>query len=179
MTDNDLIDKLRVKDKKAARYFYRTYVPKLSRYVESKVSNFQDAEEITQDALFAFLESIRDFEGKSSVKTFLFAIASHKIIDYYRRKKIKQVLFSQMPQLEGLVSHLLNPEEELDMSLVKQKIHGVLGRLLPHYRQALMYKYMDNMSVALIAEKLSISLKGAESILFRARKAFVEAFVSI
>jgi DNA-directed RNA polymerase specialized sigma24 family protein len=42
-----------------------------------------------------------------------------------------------------------------------------------------MLKYIDNLTVAQIASKFALSVKGAESQLFRARKAFVESFLSI
>lgn len=166
-------------DKRALIGFYRTYAPRLSRYIKTKVNNDGDSEEILQDTLFAFLESIRDFNGDSSIQTFLFSICSHKIIDYYRRKKIAHVVFSKMPQLEFLVSPLLGPEEELDTTMLKEKIRNVLHTLLPHHRQILLFKYVDDLSVAEIAQRLAITFKSAESQLFRARKAFVEAFLSI
>lgn len=84
-----------------------------------------------------------------------------------------------MPQLEMLVSPLLSPEAELDATLVKEKIRRVLGRMLPVHRQVLMLKYLDHVSVEDIAARLSITFKSAESRLFRARRAFVELFISL
>jgi RNA polymerase sigma-70 factor (ECF subfamily) len=177
--DNILIEQILARDRRALALFYRRYSPKLIALIRSKVYNQADGEEILQDTLFGFLEAIRDFQGASSVKTFLFSICHHKIIDYYRRKKIRQMVFSQTPNLEALVSPLLNPEEELDMALLKEKISTVLSRILPRYRQLLVSKYVDNLSVDEVAKKFTLSFKSAESQLFRARKAFVELFLSI
>ena len=179
MDDATIIQKILSRDRKALAEFYHTYQHRLLVHIQQKISNTHDAEEILQDTLFAFLEAIRDFHGKAQLQTFLFSICNHKIIDYYRRKKLKQVVFSQMPRLEQLISPLLGPEEAFDAAVFKEKIHHVLNRLLPHYRQTLLLKYLDNLSVVDIAKKLSVSIKSAESILFRARKAFVELFVSI
>lgn len=178
-SDATLITQILSRDRKALLTFYRTYAPKLSRYIAGKISRPEDAEEILQDTLFGFLEAIRDFEGKSNIQTFLFSICQHKIIDFYRRKKIKHAVFSQMPQLEALISPLMNPEEELDATLAREKIHSVLERLLPRYRQILVMKYLEGRSVAEIAGKLALTFKSVESQLFRARKAFVELFISI
>lgn len=179
LEDQVLIRKILARDRRALLHFYRRYTPKLAAFIHSKVNNAQDAEEILQDTLFGFLEAIRDFQGKASIKTFLFSIGQHKVIDFYRKRKLKQVVFSRSPHLELLVSPLLNPEEELDVILLKEKIHVVLGRILPHYRLLLVSKYMDNLSVEDIAKKFTLSFKSAESQLFRARKAFVELFLSI
>ena len=179
MDDAILIPKILARDRRALLLFYHRYAPKMSRFIAGKVGNPADAEEILQDTLFAFLEAIRDFQGKSNIQTFLFSICHHKVIDYYRRKKIKHAVFSQMPQLEVLISQLSGPEEQLDAVLVKEKIQAVLGRLLPRHRQLLILKYLDGLSVAEIAKQLTLSFKSVESQLFRARKAFVEHFISL
>lgn len=179
MNDAALISRLFSKDRRAAGAFYHQYAPQLRRYILARIRTPEDAEEILQDTLFSFLEGIRDFQQKSSVRTYVFSICQHKIIDYYRKKKLKHVVFSQMPQLEMLVSPLMGPEEALDVTLIKDKIRASMRRLLPVHRQVLMLKYLDQVSVGEIAEKLSISFKSAESRLFRARRAFVEVFLSM
>jgi RNA polymerase sigma-70 factor (ECF subfamily) len=177
--DTNLIPKILARDRRALLTFYRRFAPKLSRFITGKVANPGDAEEVLQDTLYAFLEAIRDFQGKSNIQTFLFSICQHKVIDYYRKKKLRHAVFSQMPQLEAIISPLLGHEEELDAVLVKEKIHAVLGRLLPRHRQILMLKYLDGLSVAQIAKHLAVTFKSVESQLFRARKAFVQHFISI
>lgn len=179
MNDTHLIACLFTHDRRAVSSFYRTYAPQLRRYISARVRTADDAEEILQDTLFSFLEAIRDFQGKSTIRTYIFSICQHKIIDYYRKKKLKHVVFSQMPQLESLISPIIGPEEELDATLVKEKINVVLSRLLPVHREVLTLKYWEQVSVDDIARKLSISFKSAESRLFRARRAFVELFLSM
>lgn len=176
--DEILVRQILSRDRRALLVFYQTYAPKLGRYIKNKVANPSDAEEILQDTLFAFLEALRDFQGNCRVQTFLFSICSHKIVDYYRRRKLALIVFSRMPEFESLVSPLLGPEEELDSTLLKEKIHRVLSKLLPGHRQVLLFKYMDNLSVEEIARKLTVTFKSAESQLFRARKAFVEIYTN-
>jgi RNA polymerase sigma-70 factor (ECF subfamily) len=178
-SDQELAQAMLSRQEQALHEFYSRYKSPLLRFIRGKIDKEEDCEEILQDTLFGFLESLRDFHGKSSIKTFLFSICHHKIIDFYRRKKIKHVVFSQVPQLEMLISPLMAPEDELDATLVKEKIMRVLTIILPSYREILVYKYFEGLSVEEIAEKLSLSFKSAESRLFRARKAFVEVFVSI
>jgi len=179
MEDGELVGKIIARDRRAVATFYRTYAPKLRRFIATKINDSRDGEEILQDTLFGFLESLRDFAGRSNLQTFLFSICSHKVIDFYRRKKIKHVVFSRVPQLEAIISPLLTPEDELDATLLKEKVSHVLLRLLPNYRRVLILKYFDHMSVEEIAQQLSITFKSAESQLFRARRAFVELFLSI
>lgn len=177
MTDDDrLIKRMLMGDKRAAAEFYVTYRPALISLVHSKVTNPHEAEDIVQDVLFAFLEGIRDFHGQCRISTYLFSICRHKIIDYYRKKKIKQIVFSHAPDIEEVLSPLLTPEETLDAILLKEKLHRTLKRILPQYSYILHARYVLNMPVGDIAQKLATTLKSAEMTLFRARKAFIKAY---
>lgn len=179
MHDQELVTHILLGDRRALHQFYHTYKPALERRIKAKIGNPEDAEEVLQDTLYAFIEAIRDFRGKSSVKTFLMGIGNHKINDYYRRKKLKHAVFSQMPHLEELVSPLLTPEDALDAKLLREKIARTMETILPQYRRILISKYADDKSIAEIARKLETTIKSAESILFRARRAFVKTFISL
>ncbi len=179
MDDNDLIEKILYRDKRALHTLYQTHVPKLTSFINGKVANPHDAEEIIQDTLFAFLEALRDFHGNCAISTFLFSIAKHKVIDYYRRKKLRHLVFSQAPYLEELVSPILNPEEELDGVMLKEKLKRAFSLILPRYRLVLQLKYLDDASVLEISKQCAWTLKKTESLLFRARKAFIRTFVAL
>lgn len=132
-----------------------------------------------QDTLFVSLEAMRDYAGKSSLGTFLCAIANHKVIDFYRKKHLKQIFFSQMPNLGNLVSELLSPEERYNKTELKEKIKICFAQLPERYQIILRLKYVEGMTVVQIARDLKESVKGVESTLFRARKAFAKAYSEI
>ena len=180
MTDRELVTEILSGNRRVLYRFYQEYKPKLTNFIKNRVGQPEDAEEVLADTLFAFLEGLRDFRGSAKISTFLFSIANHKIIDYYRRQKVKHLVFSRAPYLESIVSPFFRKEEEsFDAKLLAEKINTVFGRLLPMYRQVLSLKYLEDLSVEAIALRLSISFKSAESRLFRARKAFVETFRSL
>lgn len=179
MAEADLIQAIINRNRRALHVFYHTHAPKLARRINSKISNPKDAEEVLQDTLFAFLEAIRDYTGKSTLETFLFAICNHKVVDYYRRKKILHIVFSKTPNLQSLVSPIINPEEAIDATILKEKVLLAMAQIIPQYRNVLSLRYLESLSVAEIAKRFATTIKSVESQLFRARKAFVEAFLSI
>lgn len=160
------------KDEICLRQFYRKYYPSLMTYINNKIDNQNDVEEILQDTLLATIEALRDFAHKCSLFTFICSIANHKVIDHYRKKKIKSILFSKIPEIEPLLSTLLNPDSILDDELLKQKIKETFDKLAPKHRTILKLKYIYGYTVAEIAGELSTTFKSVESQLFRARKAF-------
>ncbi len=178
ITEQELISRLLAQDKTAVRAFYEAYAPLLLRFIRRKIDAEQDVEEIAQDTLFAFLESCRDFTGKCKLGTYLCSIAKNKIVDFYRKRKIKRIVFSQLPiGFESLIAAEISPEEVYDRTLLKEKIKSVLSQLSPNYAQMLRLKYIEGRSVGEIATILTCSFKSAESILFRARKAFVKLYI--
>ncbi len=177
MSDKELIDKLLQGDEKVLRSYYSLYKLKLSRFIDGRVSNYEDSEEILQDVFIQSLDALRNFTFKSSLTTFLYSIAGHKIIDFYRKKKIKQIVFSKLPEdITPLISKLLGPEEELYNKEVKQQIKQVLRRIKPVYSTIIKLKYIDGLSVKQIAKKTFMSAKSVESALFRARSSFVKEY---
>ena len=176
--DRKLLTQLFSGNRRAVRTFYLTYSPRLLNFIRRRIQNEQDVEEIAQDTLFAFLEGIRDFTGKCSLNTYLCSIANNKVIDFYRKRKLKKILFSQLPPgIEPFMSELADPQKIFDNSLLAQKIKYIFTKLTPLYAKLLKLKYVEGRSVAEMARILKISFKSAESTLFRARKAFVELYV--
>ena len=156
--------------------FYRHFYPSLFTFISRKINDREDAEEILQDTLFAVLDALRDFAFKSSLFTFICSIANHKIIDFYRKKKIKKIVFSKFEDIEPLLGGLFGPEQAFDGVVLKQNIKNTFKKLSPSYQLILKLKYIYGFSVEEIARKLSVTFKSAESQLFRARKAFVLNF---
>jgi len=179
MEDATLVDLILRRDRHALHEFYCMYAPRLQSFISRKVGNPHDAEEIVQDTLFAFLEALRDFQGNCSLSTFLFSIGRHKILDYYRRKKLTSFVFSQAPNFGDIISPLLNPEEALDATLLKEKLKTAFSLILPRYKIVLQLKYIENQPVSEIARYYSWTIKKTECLLSRARKAFVHVFLAL
>ncbi len=174
----EIVARILARDKNALLKFYRTYAPQIRRHIAHKIHDPSDVEEVLQDTLYAFLESIRDFTYAASIRTYVFSICRHKIADYYRKREIKHAVFSRIPQLEALIMPLVSSEEKLDAELMSKNVVQTLGRLMPAYKDVLSLRYIDGMAVSDVAQKLALTVKSAECKLFRAKKAFVKAFIA-
>jgi RNA polymerase sigma-70 factor (ECF subfamily) len=147
-------------------------------YVAKRISQPAIAEEITQEIFISFLERLRDFRFQSSVKTFIYAIARNKVVDYYRKKKIKSILFSRLPTF---VVERLSPvfmEDEIDKQELQQKLSNTFAKLPHDYELVLRLKYIEEQSVKDIAAQLTKTRKSTESLIYRARHAFMQVFSS-
>lgn len=174
--ERQIVSEILSGNEKSLRFFYLHFARSLKSYISKKIANSEDVEEILQDTLLATIEAMRDFSFRSSLFTFICAIANHKIIDFYRRKKIKNIVFSRFEEIEPLLTTLFGPEDALDEELLRAKIKETYRKISPNYQLIIKLKYVYGYSVSEIACKLTVSFKSAESQLFRARRAFAQAF---
>jgi len=62
----------------------------LYKYAFYRVYEAPVAEDLVQETFLAALHSIKDFQHRSSIKTWLTSILKHKIIDHFRKKSKEQ-----------------------------------------------------------------------------------------
>ena len=78
----------RRRSRKAADLLVRNYYREIYVYVFRQLGNKEDAMDLTQDIFIAVLQSIDRFDSaKSTFRTWLYGIATHKVIDFRRKEK--------------------------------------------------------------------------------------------
>ncbi len=156
--------------------FYQRYVPRLYRAIYYACNSRQDdAEDILQETMLAVMRSLKRFNGKSGLYTWLYAIARHKIQDYYRRGSRRKENLSPTPP-DDLTIPLSDPSPSPESLVVdRDMLQRALANLPVHYRIALIGKYVDGLSVKELADILQRSEKSVESMLTRSRTALRSA----
>jgi RNA polymerase sigma-70 factor, ECF subfamily len=176
LQEEQLVKRILERDEQALHALFHQYHKPLLAFISRQLTDKQLAEELVQDVFMDFLEALRDFRYQSSVKTFLFTIARNKVIDVIRKKKIKRILFSALPAfvVEGLARVVM--DDDIEKKELEEKMQKVFSTLPHDYQVILRLKYMEDESVRKISEELALPFKATESLLFRARKAFVKVF---
>ena len=161
-----LVSDLKLGLEEAVEVWYRQYFQLVLTFISRKIDNKKDAEEITRETFLNCLRQLPLFQQKSTLKTWMFRIASHEVADYYRRRYAKKFIHS-LP-----LSNLLFIENPRDMHETSQAVVDTLKKLRTDYKQLLLLKYVEHVPVKEIARQLGRSIKSVESDLFRARQEF-------
>ena len=172
MDEKELVKKILSGNKKAINFFYKKYKNPLFSFILKRCQNGDDGEDILQETLTSALNSLPNFRFKSPLFSWLCGIAKHEVVDFYRREKIKTVLFSRLPILENMASEALGPEGNTLKQELKKEIKEVFYQLSEGYWKILRLKYIEGLSMKAIAKKLKITVKAVESRLTRARNNF-------
>jgi RNA polymerase sigma-70 factor, ECF subfamily len=166
--ETSLLTRLRRGDPAAAREFYDLYSTRIQRFILHALGpgNTADAEDILQDTFMALAEALPFFRGHSSLFTFACAIAHRKTLSFIRSRARRGALMKD--HTAEVVRLIIEPPPDQDLK-------NALASLSPEHREALVLKYIEDLTVSEIAAVLSISEHAVESRLTRARKALAKA----
>ncbi|WP_028519031.1 RNA polymerase sigma factor [Ruminococcus flavefaciens] len=146
----------------------REYSDGLIFYINSYVQNISLAEEIMEDVFVEIALRKPAFKGKSSFKTWLYAIARYTSIDCLK----KNSRYYDTPVDE---MHNISDEQDLEKSYIREErkiqLHKVLSRLVPDYQQVLYLIYFENFSNSEAAKIMKKSDSQMKNLVFRAKQA--------
>jgi RNA polymerase sigma-70 factor (ECF subfamily) len=84
--DQLLIERIRNGDSRAWEQLIDRYEGRLLAFVENRLSRRGASEDIVQETLVGFLNSLPNYDGRRSLESYLFSICAYKITDYLRRE---------------------------------------------------------------------------------------------
>lgn len=163
-------------DSTAVIQFYKFYSPKILSYLTKKLPRFEDAEDLTSDVFLEAIDSLSWLREEQSTMSWLYRIAHNKMVDFYRKNKIKSILLSNMPFLEIVESEINQPEFQFEKNKIRDRIELTLHSISQKYRKILTLRYEEEISVKELAKIFNLSFKATESLLFRARQSFKMAY---
>lgn len=173
---SSLLEQILRGDDKAILKFYTLYSPQILKYLIANLPKKEDAEDLLNDVFLDALDGLPMFQEKSNIKTWLYKIAHNKIMDFYRKRKIKAVLFSQAPFLETLANEIAQPEFQFEKDKIRDRIEKAFLSISSQYQKILQLHYEDKIPVKELAVIFNLSFKATESMLFRARRRFRQAY---
>jgi RNA polymerase sigma-70 factor (TIGR02960 family) len=182
----------RAGDEDAFRELTDPYRRELQLHVYRVVGSAQDAEDLLQETLLAAWRGLEQFEGRASVRAWLYRIATNRSLDALRasRRRPEDQRMTQMPEptrwsepvwlepypdvlLEGIPDEAPGPEARYESKEAIALAFTVgLQHLPPQQRAVLVLRDVLGYRAAEVAEMLETSEASVNSLLRRARAAF-------
>jgi RNA polymerase sigma-70 factor (ECF subfamily) len=175
-------------DEAAFRTLFERIFPRLYRFALARLAgDTEQAREVVQLSFCRAFERLDSYRGESSLYGWFCQICRNAIADQGRsrqRERRYTPVFEEDATLEALLESLAAPaDDEPECRLWRAElirlIQAALDCLPGHYGDVLEWKYVDELSVKEIADRLAIGPKAAESYLTRARGAFRAAIAEI
>jgi RNA polymerase sigma-70 factor (ECF subfamily) len=121
----------------------------------------EDAEDAVQDALLRAWRSAHQFEGRGSLRSWLYRIATNASLDQIRRRDpaITTADDADAP----------SADDQLERRETVQRVIGAAGRLTKRQREVFAHRVLFGLSAQETAKALGITVASVNSALQRAR----------
>lgn len=134
---------------------YEKIQPKIYAFFYAKTANRETAQDLCHDTFYEACKNIASFNGKSTLSTWIFAIANNIIKKHYRKDKYQQSLIQKIAVV---------PEDDIHSIEELAEIHEDMRRLLHHIskldddaRELVLLRIYGELSFTEIAELLGKS----------------------
>ena len=155
---------------------YDLYVDHIYRFIYFKVSNKETAEDLSSAVFLKtwnYLQS-GNFLDCKTLKSLLYKIARNLIIDHYR-KTSSQPSVSLEDSFGDYVVDVADDKQdifkEIDVSIDITRIEKKLAELKDEYREALIMRYIDELSIGEMSKILDKSKGNVRVLIHRATNA--------
>ncbi len=131
-------------------------------------------DDVVQDAFVVVHRRLPEFEGRSSIKTWVFGILLRVVADHRRTLRRKGGL-AELPHEDVLASSGVGPVESLELREATRLLHALLDELDDEKRSVFVLAELEELPAPEIAEMLGIPTNTVYSRLRSAREAFERA----
>ncbi|MDP0587679.1 MAG: RNA polymerase sigma factor RpoE [Candidatus Endonucleobacter bathymodioli] len=179
-TDLQLVERVQGGDKSAFDLLVIKYQHRVLGLVGSYLNDFQEVQDVSQEAFIKAYGAISRFRGDSSFYTWLYRIvvntAKNHLVSRSRnnRRSDEDVHDERVSDTIDSLTVIDSPERNLCRDEVEEVIHSAIRSLPEELRTAVMLREFDGLSYDEIAEVMECPIGTVRSRIYRARAAIDE-----
>lgn len=174
--DGFSLEALRNGDREQFSRLVEAYSPLIYRLGVKILTNPQDAEDVLQETFIKAYRSLKNFDGRSKLSTWLYRIATNEALMLLRKKRPETVAIEDTqddPDGNRKPIHIVDwcclPEEELVSGESLKMLKKAAENLTASLRLVFVLRDIEGMSTRETAEVLDISEAAVKTRLSRAR----------
>jgi RNA polymerase sigma-70 factor (ECF subfamily) len=157
------------------------YQSKVFAIIHGIVRQRNDVEDIAQQVFAKVYLSLRSFDFRSSLITWIYKITVNECFDYLRKRKVRKLVYEsdlsedEVRRVEN-TEPTVNRQVSADTDLARRDyVQKLLSRVSEEDRMLLVLKEVEGFSVEELAEKTGMNENTIKVKLFRARQRLVKA----
>ncbi|MFA6593512.1 MAG: RNA polymerase sigma-70 factor [Bacteroidales bacterium] len=174
--DRNLIEKVRLGDRKAFNAFCKERYPSLIAYARLFLTDYW-ADDVIQDVFFGVWQNRRSLtDDGSALQSYLISSVYHRCLNYIRKAKQAETHRTECEKrILSLVSQYYSPDsnpviEKVFNADLRNVLDQAIEALPPRCREVFRMSYIDEMPNKQIAQKLGLSLSTVENHIYLALK---------
>ena len=175
------IEALRAGDRAEFARLVESYYTPIYRLALKMTAHEQDAEDVLQTTFLKALQHLGEFEGRSSLSTWLYRIAANEALMLLRRKRPETSIDAEpddaddnLPKPEQFADWCCLPEQEFASAEAKKQLDRAIQKLPEKLRVVFLLRDIEGLSIKDTGEALNLTETAVKTRLLRARLALRE-----
>lgn len=176
-----LVRRAQAGDESAFREIVERYQSKVFSIIHGIVRQRNDVEDIAQQVFAKIYFSIKNFDFRSSLLTWIYKITVNECYDYLRKKRVRKLVYeSDFSNEDSARMENAGPTTEqapaVDQQLAQRDlIFKLLGKISEEDRSLILLKEVEGHSVEELSQMTGMNENTIKVKLFRARQKLVKA----
>ena len=178
INEKELLKKCQSGDREAFNILVETYQRQVINLAYGMLSNSEDATDAAQEVFIKVYRNIDNFEGKSSLATWIYRITSNVCKDFLRKRTRTLQAVSIYEGSEDdddrpmeIKDSSPTPQEHIEMTETQREVRKALDELPEEYKSVIVMYDLEGLSYDEISNVLQCPVGTIKSRLNRARKA--------
>lgn len=153
--EKELFTRMSLGDEAAFTEIFYHYTQRIYSYILNKTKSPETAEEIVQEVFIKIWKSRENFSEVNNYESFLYTMASNKLIDFFRRmahqEKVKKEVWNTITDTSNITI------EELDFRHSQELINKAVEQLSPQRKKIFLMNKEQGLTRQEIADQLGLS----------------------
>jgi RNA polymerase sigma-70 factor (ECF subfamily) len=177
----ELVKRVQARDEMAFREIVERYQSKVFSIIFGILRNRNDAEDIAQQVFAKIYFSIKNFDFRSSLLTWIYKITVNECYDYLRKKRVRKLVYeSDFNEEDAQRMEASEPAVDgqipIDTRLAQRDLLvKLLGKLSEEDRSLMLLKEVEGHSVEELAQMTGLNENTIKVKLFRTRQKLLKA----
>ena len=176
-----LVRRVQARDEMAFREIVERYQSKVFSIIYGILRNHNDAEDIAQQVFAKIYFSIRNFDFRSSLLTWIYKITVNECYDYLRKKRVRKLVYESDFSVEDAqrletADPAVDPAPAVDKRLAQHDlVVKLLSKVSEEDRTLILLKEVEGHSVEELAAMTGLNENTIKVKLFRTRQKLLKA----
>lgn len=168
VSQTDVITRPRKFDSGAITALYEKNRLGVFRFLYYRVGDPQIAEDLTSEVFLRMITALEKYQPQSaSFEAWLYQIARNLAIDHYRKASVR----NHVPLEDNLTVETQDVDKTVDRNLTHELLRRALAKLNEIQRDVVVLRFVNGLSIAVVAQTLH---KSEDSIKSLQRRALIE-----
>ena len=173
MNERELVRRCRAGEREAQQELYDHTSERIYSLLLKMTANADDAFDLAQETYLKAFTRMGQFDGRSSITTWLYRVAINEALQFLRRAKKVRIKLQEIALQNGTKGDI-ERHDSIERTSARIDVNDALAALAPIERAMLLLRYKDGLDYRAIAEAVDCAPGTVASRLNRARHSLRE-----